>query len=510
MAKKGKSKKKSKSANVSDLPKRRYDGARLNRSNSDWLVSSSSADSDLRSDLVRLRNRSRDLIRNNPYLKHAIQATLPNNIIGTGLGFQSQVKRKRGDKLDDDLNQQIEDAWLEWQEADYCHTAGKLTFGDLQRLAIKSVAESGEVLFRIIRSSFGGSPIPIALEIIESDQLCDSHAVSGYGGNLIKMGVELNEWQRPVAYHLYPYHPGDTQFTRAVENGKLIRVAADDVYHLFLSDRPGQTRGVPWLHAVINRCRQMNAFEDAKITTARAQALINAFITTPDPENVVLAGETENGDRTWDLDSGEAIVLQPGEQVQAFIPSTPNDNGSEFLKSLLRSAAIATGISYEAFTGDFSSTSYSSARTALLQERDCYQVLQNWFINCFLLPFYREWLDVAVLSGRLKIDDYFQNRAHYCKPKFTSRGWPWVDPLKEVNANIEAVKAGFKTLTEIAAESGKDFEDIVKTRRRELDLLATYQINLVDTGSQSVEPVIMTEKQFRSLKYKSNFRLRSD
>ena len=74
MAKKGKSKKKSKSANVSDLPKRRYDGARLNRSNSDWLVSSSSADSDLRSDLVRLRNRSRDLIRNNPYLKHAIQA----------------------------------------------------------------------------------------------------------------------------------------------------------------------------------------------------------------------------------------------------------------------------------------------------------------------------------------------------------------------------------------------------------------------------------------------------
>ena len=117
---------------------------------------------------------------------------------------------------------------------------------------------------------------------------------------------------------------------------------------------------------------------------------------------------------------------------------------------------------------------------------------------------------MAVLSGRVKIDDYFQNRAHYCKPKFTSRGWPWVDPLKEVNANIEAVKAGFKTLTEIAAESGKDFEDIVKTRRRELDLLATYQIDLVDTGSQSVEPVIMTEKQFRSLKYKSNLRLRSD
>ena len=503
MAKKGKSKKKSKSANVSDLPKRRYDGARLNRSNSDWLVSSSSADSDLRSDLVRLRNRSRDLIRNNPYLKRAIYLTLPNNIIGTGFGFQSQVKQKRGDKLDDDLNQQIEDAWLEWQQADYCHTAGKLSFVDLQKLAIKSIAESGEVLFRIVRSSFGGSPIPIALEIIEADQLCDSHAVSGYGENLIKMGVELNEWQRPVAYHLYPYHPGDTQFTRAVENGKLMRVPADDIFHLFVSDRPGQTRGVPWLHAVINRCRQMNAFEDAKITTARAQALINAFITTPDPENVVLAGETENGDRTWDLDSGEAIVLQPGEQVQAFIPSTPNDNGSEFLKSLLRSTAISTGISYEGFTGDFSNTSYSSARTSILQERDCYHDWQSWFLSILLLPFYPKWLDVAVLSGRLKINDYFQNRAHYCKPKFTCRGWPWVDPLKEVNANIRAVKAGFKTLTEIAAESGKDFEDVVKMRRREMDLMESYQVDFSDTGSQSVEPVIMTEKQFRSLKYKS-------
>lgn len=496
-------KKKKKSATVANL--RRYDGARHTRNTADWLVSSASADSDLRTDLVRLRNRSRDLIRNNPYLKHAIQATLPNNIIGTGLGFQSQVKRKRGDRLNDEINEQIEEAWHEWQNANYCHTAGKLNFGDLQRLAITTLAESGEVIFRKIRQSFGGCPIPIALEVIEADQLCDSHAVSGYGGNLIKMGVELNEWQRPVAYHLYPYHPGDTQFTRAVENGKLIRVMADDIYHLFISYRPGQTRGVPWLHAVINRIRQMGAFEDAKITTARAQALINAFITTPDPENVMLGSQDEMGNRSWDLDSGEAIVLQPGEQVQAFVPSSPNDNGSEFLKSLLRSATISLGISYEAFTGDFSDTSYSSARTALLQERDCYQVLQTWFINQFLMPFFSEWLDVAVLSGRIKIDDYFQNRAFYCKPKFTSRGWAWVDPLKEVNANIAAVKAGFKTLTDIAAESGKDFEEIVKTRRREMDLLASYGVSVETEVQQDPEPVIMTEKQFRSFKYKSKF-----
>lgn len=491
-----KKKKKSKPAKNSYLQARSYDGARRTRSTADWFASSTSADSELRNDLVRLRNRSRDLVRNNPYLKHAIQVTLPNNVIGTGLGFQSQVKRKRGDRLDDQVNTQIEEAWLEWQKANYCHTAGKLTFGDLQRLAIKSVAESGEVLFRKIRSSFGGSPIPIALEVIESDQLCDTHAVSGYDGNLVKMGVELNEWQRAIAYHLYPYHPGDTQFARASQNGKLIRVMADDICHLFICDRPGQTRGVPWLHAVINRIRQMGAFEDAKITTARAQALINAFIVTPDPENLILGEQDEKGDRSWDLDSGEAIVLQPGEQVQPFVPSSPNDNGSEFLKSLLRSAAISTGISYEAFTGDFSSTSYSSARTALLQERDCYQVLQTWFINSFLIPFYEEWLDLAVLSGRVKIDDYFQNRAHYCKPKFTSRGWAWVDPLKEVNANVTAVKAGFKTLTDIAAESGKDFEEIVKTRRREMDLLASYGVSVDTVVESSEDLLVMTEKQY--------------
>lgn len=491
-------KKKSKSANIADLRKRGYEGARRTRNTADWFASSTSSDAEIKSDLPRLRNRSRDLVRNNPYLKHAIQATLPNNVIGTGLGFQSQVKRKRGDKLDDAVNEQIEDAWLEWQKADFCHTAGKLTFGDLQRLAIKSLAESGEVLFRKIRAKFGDSPIPLALEIIESDQLCDSHALNSYGeNNIVKMGVELNEWQRPIAYHLYSYHPGDNQYSRNAQNSQLIRVPAADICHLFISDRPGQTRGVPWLHAVINRVRQMGAFEEAKITTARAQALINAFIVTPDPENLVLGDRDEKGDRSWDLDSGEAIVLQPGESVQPFVPSSPSDNGSEFIKSLMRSAAIATGISYEAFTGDFSSTSYSSARTALLQERDCYQVLQSWFINNFLIPLYEEWLDLAVLSGRVKIDDYFQNRSHYCKPKFTSRGWPWVDPLKEVNANVTAVKAGFKTLTDIASESGKDFEEIVKTRRRELDLLAQYNISL-ETEVQAVEePVIMTEKQWR-------------
>lgn len=45
--------------------------------------------------------------------------------------------------------------------------------------------------------------------------------------------------------------------------------------------------------------------------------------------------------------------------------------------------------------------------------------------------------------------------------RFVPRGWDWVDPLKDVQANVLAIKSGLKTLTEVVGEQGKDFEDVL-------------------------------------------------
>jgi lambda family phage portal protein len=490
-------KRKRKSATVANLKKaRRYDGAMSNRLTTDWLTSSGSADTDLYTSLRSLRNRARDLVRNNPYLKQAVCRTIPNNVVGTGIRFQSQIKKKRSDALDERLNTEIERAWEEWQDKRFCHTAGKLCFPEIESLLVKSLVESGEVLIRIVNRSFDGSPIPLALEIIESDQLCDTHALGSYGDNLVKMGVELDEWQRPVAYHLYPYHPGDSQFSGRAVGARLLRVPASEIIHLFVSDRPGQTRGVPWLHATIGRMRQIGELEEAEIVAARISAAVAAFIESADPTTLA-PEDAETNERFYDLEPGMIQYLAPGEKFNGFAPTRPNPALDGFLKLMLRSSGTSIGVSYEGFTGDYSDTSYSSARTSKIQEQDGYKILQARLVRDFLAPLYRVWLDMAVLSGRVKIDDYFSNSAFYCKPKFIPRGWSYVNPKDEITANMEAVKAGFATLTDIASESGKDFEEMLKTRQRELNLLKQYGITLDTGGGMAEESVIVSEKQWR-------------
>ena len=63
---------------------RKYDGAAGGRRNQNWHAPSTSADAALGPSLERLRNRSRDLSRNNPFAARAVQV-LVNNTVGGGV-----------------------------------------------------------------------------------------------------------------------------------------------------------------------------------------------------------------------------------------------------------------------------------------------------------------------------------------------------------------------------------------------------------------------------------------
>src|ERR1041385_4322181 len=128
--------------------RRMYAGARLARTEADWITSTTSIDSEILSSLIRLRDRSRQLCRDNDHVQ-AIQRTIVNNVVGQGIGFQSQVRMKRGGNLNKALNDQIETAWYRWTWRENCHTAGKLCFEEIQRVVISSIFESGEVLLRL-------------------------------------------------------------------------------------------------------------------------------------------------------------------------------------------------------------------------------------------------------------------------------------------------------------------------------------------------------------------------
>ena len=93
--------------------KRAYQGALISRLTADWRASQLSPDAEVRNSLRKLRDRSRELIRNNPYAKQA-KRTTQLNIVGTGMKFQSLVKQVRGGKRDERINDAIEEKWEQW------------------------------------------------------------------------------------------------------------------------------------------------------------------------------------------------------------------------------------------------------------------------------------------------------------------------------------------------------------------------------------------------------------
>ena len=48
------------------------------------------------------------------------------------------------------------------------------------------------------------------------------------------------------------------------------------------------------------------------------------------------------------------------------------------------------------------------------------------------------------------------------KPEWKPRRWPWVDPLKDIQASVLSIRAGVNSPQNIAAEQGRDFNVVIE------------------------------------------------
>ena len=77
-----------------------YDGAKSGRRTDGWIAAGGDANTEVGASLIHLRNRSRDLLRNNPYASKAI-AELVGNTVGTGIVPQAKTGTPALDKIID-------------------------------------------------------------------------------------------------------------------------------------------------------------------------------------------------------------------------------------------------------------------------------------------------------------------------------------------------------------------------------------------------------------------------
>jgi len=441
--------------NMFKQQKRAFQASHISRLNGDWSVYQGSPNMEIGGNVIEnLRNRSRNLAQNNDYVARYL-SLLSTNVIGPGIKLQVQSVDSNG-QLDTSANQAIEKMWNDWQKD--CDVSRQLSFVDIQQLLLKTIARDGEVLVRKVKGF--SNKFSFALQIIEPDMLDHKFNASLKNGNVVRMGVEQGSYGEPIAYHILSSHPSENM------NANRIRVPADEIIHLFKQDRAGQVRGVSWLSPVMERLNMLGKYEEAELVAARVGASKMGFITTPDGggytgDDAMLPGSLK-------ADPGTFEQLAAGEDFKEWNPTHPNSGFSQFSTSILRGVASGLNVSYHSLSSDLSSTSYSSARVGLIEERDYYRTVQNWFIERFMTDIYKEWLSIALTLEMSNLP--LRKIGKFEQHAFKARGWQFINPEKEIAANIKAVGAGLKSAQEVAIESGREITEIYQQLAEEKKL----------------------------------------
>ncbi len=469
---------------------RMYASAIPNRFNQGFPSYNLSADAEMVTSLRNLRSRSRQLVRDAAYAKSA-KRTVTNNVIGTGVKIQPAVKTTR-DTVNVRINRAIREAFDHWSNEHRCHTGGELHFHDLERQLMGQVFEAGEIFVRIWRQPFGDSTVPLGLEIVEPERIADGYAqpAGAHWENLIRMGIEVDSFKRPVAYWIRDLHPGDIRLN-VDRTDHFTRVPAADIIHLKIVDRWPQTRGEPWLHAVAQKLADINGYSEAEIIGARGRASYMGTIETPESPDV-FAQRAADQTLQFALEPGTVHKLAPGEKFNLQSPNASSQGVEPFMRLMLREIAAGLGTSYMAISEDYSQSNYSSSRLALLNERDTWKALQLWFIRKFRYRVHKEFMQAAVLSRTItEIDlvDYATDPQKFERVFFRPRGWQWIDPTKEVAAFKEAEKAGYMTKGQVIAQTagGDDIEDMLTSRAAELEFMEELKL-VFDTNPDVYVP----------------------
>jgi lambda family phage portal protein len=223
---------------------------------------------------------------------------------------------------------------------------------------------------------------------------------------------------------------------------------------------------------------ELDQYDDAEVVRKKVAAMFAGFITKNQPEDSILGEEEadETGAAIAGLEPGTLQILLPGEDIKF---STPADVGAAyetFMRVQLRAVAVGMGITYEQLTGDLTGVNYSSIRAGLLEFRrrcEAYQYQVMVFQMC--RPIWRAWTQAAVLAGALEAD---ATDARLYDVKWIPPGFAWVDPLKDIKAEIMAIRAGLKSRSESVSERGYDSEaldrEIAGDNQRADDLVLKY------------------------------------
>jgi lambda family phage portal protein len=416
---------------------RGYDGATSGRRTDGWVTASSSASAEMFGARGKLRDRARDLVRNNPYATKAV-SDYHNYVIGTGI-----VPRV---KLVADERKKYKEVWKRWSNE--CDPEGLNDFGGLQSLIAGSEFESGEVFVRFRnRYASDGLKIPLQIEVLEADYLDTLKNNEGVGNRIIQ-GIEYNVFGKRVAYWMHKEHPGNLSSYSTLAS---VRIPAEDIIHVFRRTRPGQPGGVTAFYPVITRLKDLADYQDAELMRKKIASCFVAFVKQAGDASSPLGNaevDKKSGDRIEKMKPGMIGYLKANEDVEFGSPSSDGEY-SPFVNSKLHEVAAGLLTTYDRLTGDLSQANYSSLRAGGLGFKRSIERVQ-YQLYCFRLchAIQKRVYETAAIAGMI---DNIDAPTDWMPPPMDM-----VDPIKDAQAEILLTRAGMQTWKQMVDKQGYD------------------------------------------------------
>lgn len=401
--------------------------------------------------------RSRDAVRNNAWVGAASDKRAAN-AIGCGI----QAKALYGTKAQREAVDKLWGRSLKYMDAD-----GVSHHYAQQELAWREWDEAGEVFGRIrSRRPSDGLPVPMQVQLIESEQCPRDYYATASNGNQIRQGIEFNAIGARVAYWMYRTHPGDATWMDSRGN-ELVRVPAEQIIHLYRPMRAGQQRGISRLASVLVLVDCLNKLRDNTLDRTQLQNLFGGWFIpplneaegAPSPMAETQIGSDADGTPIAGLEPGTMQELPPGWDVKLSTPPSPGADFGEFVRSQLQAFCSRVGIPYEVLAGDLRDVSDRALKLLLNEFRRIIESDQwLYMIPRFCQGVREAWFDAAVLNGKLQFADYAELRDEITTTLWMPHGWPWSHPAQDVEAETLAVRAGFKSRSDVILGQGNDPE----------------------------------------------------
>lgn len=414
------------------VQKRNYDAAAGGRRFDGWQSMSNPTEA-ANAARVPIMQRARYLAANNALAASAVEAWV-SSLVGTGIKPQSS---HRLPSIRSKLNQGFE-GWTDIADAD-----GLTDLYGLQALMVRRMVIDGES-FAILSNGENG----LKVRVIDVQQVDASYTTALTSGR-VQNGIEFNKNGERVAYHIFDSMDSMTR--------KRQRILARDVIHLFKPDFPGQVRGISWFAPVLLRMNDLDSWRDAQLVRQKTAAMLAGFVKSAGGDGQPFDGDNDGqGNLTGGLEPGMIKMLDPGQEMQFSTPANIGSEVIEFAKITEREIAVGLGLPVAMVSGDLSDVNYSSIRAGLVDFRRRSEALQHGVV-CFQMcrPIWQRYATTAVLIGQIKAKTEEAIAATHITPKQS-----WVDPKKDVEAEIAAIENGLMSRREAVTARGVDIEKL--------------------------------------------------